>query len=213
MENSPATYTQEMLNEIVEFLSARDPVIAKLIESVGSCRYSPGGDYFSSLVESMVYQQVTGKAAEAIYGRLVNAAGEITPEALSSTTDSDMRNAGLSRQKISYIRDLSEKSLSGEINLDELGGLNDPDIISALTSVRGIGLWTAQMFLIFTLGRMNVLPLGDLGIRRAIERRYSIRGKLTDAKIEKIGKLWSPYRTIAVIYLWEAENMKLPANK
>lgn len=196
---------------VLEYLGKRDGVMKSLASALGPPKLEPGGDYFNSIVESMIYQQVTGSAADAIYSRFLAAAGgKITPENVASMSDNSMRSAGLSRQKTAYIRDLTDRITSGRLILEGLEQKSDEDVIRMLTEVKGIGTWTAQMFLIFTLGRINILPLNDLGIRRAISKRYGVKRKLTDSRIERIADKWKPYRTMGVLLLWESENMKLP---
>lgn len=193
-------------------ISKKDPVMKDLVGTLGPCELEPGGNFFNSLVESMIYQQVTGRAAEAIYNRFVReAGGEVSPGSVGRMSPEQMRKAGISRQKVGYLTDLAEKVQSGKLRLDGMESLDDQEIIKQLTMVKGIGVWTAQMFLIFTLGRLDVLPLNDLGIRRAAQNRYGIRGGITDSKLEKIARKWRPYRTLGVLMLWKGENMKLPA--
>ncbi len=207
----PETISEIDIDAALSVLSRNDPVMRGIIVQVGAFTLEPKEDHFSSIIEHMIYQQVTGKAAGAIFKRITEAAGgPLSPERVDSLDDEELRNCGLSRQKISYVRDLTEKVLSGRIDIGALHLLSDRDVVERLTVVRGIGVWTAQMFLIFTLGRSDVLPLNDLGIRRAVMKRYNIRGVLTDSKLERLGRMWKPYRTVAVMYLWESENIKLP---
>ena len=204
-------FTQKDVELALREISAKDRIMAALIERVGVCQIPQGGDLFSDLVESMVYQQVTGKAAAAIFFKLLSeTAGVISPDRILSLSHDQMKNAGLSRQKISYITDLSERVKSGELNLREISSKDDNTVIEELTKVKGIGIWTAQMFLIFTLGRIDVFPSGDFGIRRAIEKHYTFRGELTEKKMQRIAHNWAPYRTIGTLMLWKSENTKLP---
>ncbi len=191
-------------------ISAKDRIMAALVERVGVCQIPQGSDPFSDLVESMVYQQVTGKAAAAIFSKLLSeTSGVLSPDRIMSLSHDQMKNAGLSRQKISYILDLSERVKSGALNLREISFKDDNTVIEELTEVKGIGIWTAQMFLIFTLGRLDVFPSGDLGIKRAMEKHYAIRGELTEKKMQRIALNWAPYRTIGTLMLWKSENTKL----
>ena len=155
---------------ILEEVSRRDTVMKELAGRIGYFSLQPGGDNLESLVESIVYQQLAGKAAAAIYRKLLGElGGVVTPEKLDRLTDDQFRRAGISPQKLRYLRDLSSKMTSGELELEGIESLGNEDVISRLTTVKGIGRWTAQMFLIFTLGRLDVLPLNDLGFRNALQ--------------------------------------------
>lgn len=213
MANSNRDFSDVDIESVYNFLSERDPVMRDLIGAVGGCDHNPGGDHYQTLIESMIYQQVTGKAAEAIYSKFLNrCGGSVTPETVSSLNLDQMRGAGLSRQKISYIMDLTEKVLNGDLQLDGIDSLADEEIVERLVTVKGIGTWTAQMFLIFTLGRIDVFPLNDLGVRKAIQKRYGNGRKISERRMEKIASRWEPYRTVGVLILWKSENMKLPTS-
>ena len=160
---------------------------------------------FEALVRSIVFQQLNGKAARSIFDRLVAAAGNtITPESILKLSTRQMRAVGLSKQKLSYIRDLAERTHSGEVDFTALASLSDEEVIAALTKVKGIGEWTAHMFLIFALQRPNVLPTGDYGVRAAIKRAYRKRKLPTPAAMEKLAKGWHPYCSVAAWYLWRS---------
>lgn len=163
-------------------------------------------DTFESLVQSIVYQQLNGKAAATIHGRVLALFkdGEITPKRLLKTPKAKLRGAGLSENKFIAVRDLAQKCLSGVVKpRRELEALSDAEIIERLTEVRGIGEWTVQMFLMFKLGRPDVLPTGDYGVRKAFGLLYRKRGGLPPpSALEKHGRKWSPYRTVASWYLW-----------
>jgi DNA-3-methyladenine glycosylase II len=183
-------------------------VLARVIESVGPCRIQQRteGTHFQALTRSIVYQQLSGKAAATILSR-VNALypdNTPTPEAILATSDEHLRAAGLSRQKIGYLRDLSSKVMSGELPLDAVDEMSDDDLISHLVQVKGIGRWTAQMFLMFRLGRPDVLPELDLGIQNAIKRAYRKRTRPTPKQVKRIGAKWSPHSTVACWYLWRS---------
>src|SRR5205807_979693 len=153
----------------------------------------------------IVFQQLSTKAARTIYGRLEEAAGgAVTPQAIRSLGVVEMRQAGLSKQKIGYIRDLAEHALSGTLDFARFPAMPDDEIIGALTDIKGIGVWTAHMFLIFALRRPNVLPVGDLGVRSAIQRAYKKRKLPTPKEIEKLARSWRPYCSIASWYLWQS---------
>lgn len=198
--------------EILSGISGKDPVMGKLVEKIGYFTLKAGGDYFESLVQSIVYQQISGKAADSIYRRFLKQLdGPVTPENIGKLSDEDIRSSGISPQKLKYLRDLSSKILDRELDLAGLEELTNQEIIEKLTIVKGIGIWSAQMFLIFTLGRLNVLPLNDIGFRNALKKHYAVRGELTGVKIARITSKWAPYMSAGVWILWECENTKLPA--
>lgn len=186
--------------------------MARVIERVGPCRFrvDDGGTHFDAIARSIVYQQLSGSAAATIHSRLIALYEGANPEPslLLAMPDELLRGAGLSRQKISYLRDLAERAASGEIPLAAIHEMDDDAVIDALTRIKGVGRWTAQMFLMFRLGRPDVLPELDLGVRKAIQLAYRTR-KLPDAeRVRRIGKCWGPYRTIASWYLWASIDMK-----
>lgn len=192
----------------VRHLKRVDPVLARVIDSVGPCRIQlrTGGTHFQALVRSIVFQQLSGKAAGTIHGRFValfDAEGP-EPAALLLFGDAPLRAAGLSRQKIGYLRDLAQKVVSGALPLDSVDQMSDDDLIEHLVQVKGIGRWTAQMFLMFRLGRRNVLPELDLGIQNAIRRAYRKRKRPSPTDVRKIGSKWSPHSTVACWYLWRS---------
>ncbi len=192
----------------VRHLKQADPVFARIIESVGPCRFQPRaeGTHFDAVGRAIVYQQLSGSAASTIYGRFtaIYDGRPPTPAELVATSDERLRAAGLSRQKIGYLRDLAARAHGGEIAFDALHELPDESIIEALTSVKGVGVWTAQMFLMFRLGRPDILPDLDLGIRKAIRRAYRLRKDPSARRVHEIGRKWAPYRTIASWYLWRS---------
>ena len=160
---------------------------------------------FEMLARAIVFQQLSTKAASTIYGRLEEAAGgQLTPEAIQNLSVGEMRRAGLSRQKLGYIRDLAEHALSGKVDFARLPTLSDEEVIESLTDIKGVGVWTAHMFLMFSLRRPNVLPVGDLGVRMAIQRAYKKRKMPTPKQIEQIAKGWHPYCSYAAWYLWRS---------
>ena len=208
-----------------------------IIERIGPCRMQFGPAEFHSLAEAIVYQQLNGKAAETIFQRFAAVAGEpLTPQGIQNLTDEQMRAAGLSKQKSAYLKDLAAKTASGLLDFARLPELPDEEVIAHLTQVKGIGVWTAQMFLMFSLKRENVLPTGDYGVRMAmfkhyldgqraksqkkssIQKKRSSTEKTRDSKIkiklpnpeqmEKIARLWAPYRSIACWYLWKSLDTK-----
>ena len=188
-------------------LLRRDPVLAALIRKHGECGLARAqrSDHFSALVRAITGQQLSTKAAATIFGRLVALVPDgLTPEALSVLTDEQMRSVGMSRQKIAYFRDLCEKAISGVVALDALEAMTDEEVIAALTKVKGIGRWSAEMFLMFRLHRPDVLPVDDLGIVNAIKNVYRLRKRPNADRIRKIGAAWQPYRSVACWYLWRS---------
>ncbi len=163
-------------------------------------------DAYGSLVRTIVGQQLSTKAARSIYGRLTALFDDRapTPEELVSTDEELLRACGLSRPKVRYLRDLAERVISGQLDLRSLHDLPDDEVIRQITAVKGLGRWSAEMFLMFHLGREDVLPVGDLGVRRAVERAYDLP-EIPDAEtLQNIARPWSPHRTLASFYLWES---------
>lgn len=186
----------------------RDPVLAPVIKKhqKRSPLDAPVVDPFSALVRTITAQQISTKAAATIHGRLVAMmpGGIATPDALLAISDEQLRAAGLSRQKTLYLRDLGQKVASGELPIETLTDLADEDVIQAIVKVKGLGRWSAEMFLMFRLRRPDVLPVDDLGIVTAIQRLYGLRKKPKPDRIRKIGEAWRPYRTVACWYLWRS---------
>jgi DNA-3-methyladenine glycosylase II len=188
-------------------LLRRDPILAALIRKHGACGLAAAqrADHFTALIRAITGQQLSTKAAATIFARLVALmpAG-VTPLALSSLLDEQLRSVGMSRQKVGYFRDLCEKVQSGVLPLDSLDTMTDEEVIAALTAVKGIGRWSAEMFLMFRLHRPDVLPVDDLGIVNAVKSVYRLRKKPTADRIRKIGESWRPYRSVASWYLWRS---------
>jgi DNA-3-methyladenine glycosylase II len=188
-----------------------DPVMARLIEDHHELvrrdlRRDRPGDAYGALLRSIVGQQLSTKAASTIYGRMLELFGghAPSPKQLLKVDPDKIRAAGLSRPKIAYLRDLAVHVEEGTLELERLPDLPDEEVSEQLTAIKGLGQWTADMFLMFHLGRPDVLPVGDQGIRRAVQVEYRLR-KLPDAKrLEKIAKPWRPYRTLACLYLWSS---------
>jgi DNA-3-methyladenine glycosylase II len=201
--------------KIVAALSSADPVMARLIEDHGALvrkdlKRDRPGDAYGALLRSIVGQQLSTKAARTIYGRMLELfdGHAPSPRQLRAADPDAIRAAGLSRPKIAYLRDLARHVEDGELQLERLGDLPDEEVVEQLTAVKGIGEWSAHMFLMFHLGRPDVLPVGDQGIRRAVEVQYRLR-KLPDPKrLEKIARPWRPYRTLACLYLWSSLDNK-----
>jgi DNA-3-methyladenine glycosylase II len=193
-------------------LRAADPVLAELIAAVGPLPNAREGrpdpnDHYGALVRSITGQQLSVHAARAIYGRLTARFGDRPPtprEILADDAEELRAAAGLSRAKVGFLRSLAEHVISGELELERLEELPDEEVVAELLAVKGLGLWTAQMFLMFHLERPDVLPVGDLGIRRAIERAYALDGLPDPAAMEAIAEPWRPHRTLACRYLWRS---------
>ena len=193
------------------YLSVNDPVLKSIIVKVGEYRIKPHKNYFETLVESIVSQQLSIKAADTIFKRFKELFPENNnrfplPSDIIAIDDIKLRTCGLSNPKVKYIKDLSAKVLDGTVQITKMDKLTDEDIINELVKVKGIGVWTAHMFLIFCLARFNVLPVGDLGIKRALMINYKLRKFPDEKKVEQISKKynWAPYNSIASWYLWQS---------
>jgi DNA-3-methyladenine glycosylase II len=196
-----------LLRRATTHLRGSDPVLEGIMREVGPCRLrvDRGGGPFSALVEAIVYQQLAGRAAATIHGRVLKVAGRPypRPEDIARASDLALRGAGLSRQKIGYLRDLTVRVRDG-LPLRRVSRLPDEEVIEVLTTVKGIGRWTAEMFLIFRLGRPDVLPVDDYGIRKAMQRAYRKRALPKPDWMRRVAEPWAPYRTIASWYLWRS---------
>ncbi|HUF27894.1 MAG TPA: hypothetical protein VMM18_13040 [Gemmatimonadaceae bacterium] len=192
----------------IRHLSTADPTLASIITRVGACRFEPrtDGTHFEALLRSIIYQQLSGRAAATIHGRFVALypRRSATAARVLSTTDDTLRSVGLSRQKIGYMRDLAARVEARELPVRTLHHLPDDELIEALVRVKGIGRWTAHMFLMFRLGRPDVLPELDLGIQKAIQIAWRRRKLPKPADVTRIGARWAPYRTVASWYLWRS---------
>ena len=184
----------------------KDPVLGPLITRVGPYKMQYREPTFETLVRSIVYQQLSGKVASVIFGRVaaLMPGGKITPEGILKVTPAKMRKAGLSKQKTAYIRDLARKTARGAVRFEGLAELADQEVIEHLTQVKGIGVWTAHMFLIFALQRLDVLPTGDLGVRTAIRKAYGMDELPHPKQIEELAASWRPYCSVASWYLWRS---------
>jgi DNA-3-methyladenine glycosylase II len=197
--------------QAVEHLRGADETLGKIIDERGPLDHEERmrgrpTDPYGALLRSIVGQQLSTKAARSIYTRLTELfdGRAPTPQELLDADPEVVRSAGLSRPKVGYLRSLAEHVVSGELELDRLHELPDEDVTREVTAVKGLGQWTADMFLIFHLGRPDVLPVGDLGVRRAVERAYGFE-ELPDAEtLERLGERWRPYRSLASLYLWES---------
>jgi DNA-3-methyladenine glycosylase II len=197
------------MRKAVSHLKKSDPVLRTIIERVGPCKMQFGEPEFHSLAEAIVYQQLNGKAAATIFKRFAALAGDpLTPLGILKLTPDQMRVAGLSKQKASYLFDMAERAHRGELEFSRLPNLSDEEVIEHLTQVKGVGVWTAHMFLMFTLRRPNILPTGDYGVRMAMKKAYNKRKPPKPEVMEKIAKNWAPYRSIACWYLWQSLDVK-----
>jgi DNA-3-methyladenine glycosylase II len=190
-------------------LARRDPVLRDLMRVHGKCGLADAqnADPFGALMKAIVSQQLSTKAAHTIYGRLIALFdGPPTPRALASLTDVQLRGVGLSGQKLRYMRDLADKVQGGSVPLHGLDAMTDDEVIAALTQVKGIGRWTAEMFLMFRLHRPDVLPVDDLGIVKAVQKAYGLRKTPSPDRLNRIGDAWRPYRSVACWYLWRSLN-------
>lgn len=218
----------------LQHLRSADATMARIIARVGPFALRPDGeDPFRSLSRAIVYQQLSGRAAGTIYRRFLHLFGRgdafdpavrrtspawdpladefPPPEAVLALDDDAMRAAGLSRQKVASLRDLAAHFASGELSVEHFHAWDDEDIIAHLAGVRGIGRWTAEMYLIFHLGRPDVLPVNDIGINRAIMRNYALEAMPKPAEVRSLGEPWRPWATVACWYLWRSEDTQLPA--
>ncbi len=195
----------------LHLLSCGDPTMASLVETIGPLsveerRRGRPDDAYGALVRSIVGQQLSTAAARTIYGRLTELFDHRppTPEELLAADEETLRACGLSRRKVSYLRDLARHVLEGDLDLPSLRELPDDEVASRLVAVKGLGRWSADMFLMFYLGRADVLPVGDLGIRRAAERSYSLPAMPSPDELRALAEPWRPHRTLACLYLWQS---------
>jgi 3-methyladenine DNA glycosylase/8-oxoguanine DNA glycosylase len=197
------------MRKAVNHLKKSDPILRAIIERVGVCRMEFGEPEFCSLAESIVYQQLNGTAAATIFGRFAALAGDpLTPEGILKLSDEQLRSVGLSKQKSAYLKDLSAKTASGLLDFARLPELSDDEVIQHLTQVKGIGEWTAHMFLMFSLRRPNVLPTGDYGVQVAMKKHYKKRKLPKPKDMQKIARAWEPYRSVACWYMWRSLDIK-----
>ena len=189
-------------------------MIGRLIDEVGPYTPRPGDDPYAQLVRTLLFQQLAGPAASAImrrwYGFYGDEAQTPTPEQILTTSDEDFRSCGISRQKISYLRDLAAHVADGSLPFDRLQEMDDAEVQAALTAVKGVGEWTAHMMLMFHLGRPDVLPVGDLGVRKGMQVAYGLDTTPTPKQAREIGAKWSPYASVASWYMWKILNIVTP---
>ena len=196
----------------IKYIYKNDKLLAKIIDNSAKCNLKPKRNYFNAVLRAIIGQQLSVKAAASINGKFISHFnGSPLPENILNTPDTVLRNLGLSNAKTKYVKDLSAKILSSEISLESLTKKNDEEIIKELVKVKGIGNWTVHMFLIFTLGRPNVLPVSDLGIRKAVMNNYNLRKLPDEKKLIYISRKnnWEPYNSIASWYLWKSLDMNI----
>lgn len=202
----------------IEELKKKDKILAKIIEKYEEFNLQPHKDYFKSLIESIVSQQLHWKAAETILQRLLSNfkdKNNPTPKELFEMSEEKLKQAGISPQKLRYLKDLSQKFLDKTITPEKFHSMNDEQIIEELTKIKGIGRWTAEMFLMFCLVRLDIMPFDDLGIKKGMQIAYKLKKHPEKEKMQIISNKWKPYRTIACWYLWDVvkDNGKRIKNK
>ncbi|MGD0120732.1 MAG: DNA-3-methyladenine glycosylase [Candidatus Binatus sp.] len=194
-------------------LSKADPVLARIIAEVGALGITPRRERFQALARAIIFQQLAGAAANAIYGRFVALFPDVefpSPEQVLARSDAELRSVGLSEKKALYIKDLATHVRDGKLNFDRFHKMTDDEIVTHLTQVKGIGKWTAEMFLMFHLGRPDVMPADDLGVQNAVRRHYRMRQRPNRKRLLKHAERWRPYRTAAAWYLWRSLDIVLP---
>ena len=194
-----------IVKKAIKFLK-KDPKFAKIIMQVGDYNVKITKNRYQSLVEAIISQQLSGYAANSIIKkfRKLYKSKFPKPRDVIKTSDSKLRTTGLSKMKIVYIKELSKKIESKELNMRKISTQSDEQVIEVLTDVKGIGRWTAEMFLIFSLGRLDILPVGDLGLKKGIQSMYSLKELPEKEQIEQLAESWKPYRTVATWYLWKS---------
>ncbi len=201
----------EKLKKALQHLSKNDKTLSTIIKNNGICNLTPRKDFFNSLLEAIIGQQLSVKAADSIINRFYGHFGEAPhPKDIIAEAHEKMRELGLSNAKVKYVKDLAEKLLNNEVSLEGIEKMGDEEIIEELSKVKGIGRWTVHMFLIFTLGRPDVLPTGDLGIKKAVTNEYKLKKLATEEKVAKISQKmgWAPFNSIACLYLWKTLDKK-----
>lgn len=198
----------KLMDKILKHLAANDPVLGELISTYPVPDFKPHTNYYHELVDSIISQQLSVKAARTIEGRFKDLFGGTlpAPEQILTKDIEELRSVGLSRPKAGYIQDLARKIIDGTVQFDNLDSLSNDEIIEELTKVKGIGVWTVHMFLMFCMGRLNVLPTGDLGIRNGVKKLYGFQGVPTPEEVTIIAHKnnWQPYESIASWYIWQS---------
>jgi DNA-3-methyladenine glycosylase II len=196
--------TLEYWGEATRHLARKDKALKRLIKACPEAEISSRGDAFTTLARAIVGQQISTKAADSIWARFVDCVGKVTPANVVVREATALRACGFSGQKVAYVKDLANRFAAGEVRPRRWGRMDDEAIIEELIAVKGIGRWTAEMFLMFHLMRPNVLPVGDLGLQRAMERTYNKGKALTRDQMRVLGEPWDPYRSVATWYLWRS---------
>lgn len=191
-------------DEATAYLGKRDRTLAKLIRKFPDANIVSRGDAFQTLARAIVGQQISVKAAQSIWGRFADCVGKVTPKNVVAKEATALRACGFSNSKVSYVKDLAQRFAAGEVKPRRWPRMDDEAIIEELVAVKGIGRWTAEMFLMFSLMRPDVLPVDDLGLRRAMERAYNLGKPLAKDEMRAIGAAWAPYRSCATWYLWRS---------
>lgn len=202
--------TEQQFKKAVQYLKKSDPILAEVIKKVELRLRKPSNKYFEELVSSIISQQLSLKAASTIERRFVALFGQKfpKPQEVLKMPDDKMRKCGLSGSKVKFIKDLAQRIDSGDLKFRGIETKSEEEVIAMLIRVKGIGRWTAEMFLMFALAKPDVYSHGDLGLRNAIKKLYKVRGELTQKKAEKIAEKWKPYRTLACRYLWASMELK-----
>jgi DNA-3-methyladenine glycosylase II len=191
-------------NQATRELAASDAVLGELIARHEGLKVGMRGDAFSTLARAIVGQQLSVKAAQSVWNRLTDALSSRTPRALLAASDEQLRACGLSRAKVLSLKDLAQRFATGALDVDAWSALDDDSVIAQLVEVRGIGRWTAEMFLIFYMNRPDVLPVDDIGLQRAVRLLYNRGRALSDVRMRRIGAAWAPWRSVATWYLWRS---------
>ncbi len=208
----PTIYDRTVWAAGMKHLSKEDKVLAKLIKRLGFIRANWGGDSYESLISAIIYQQISGAAGDSIERKFkaLYKNRMPSPGRFLATPEKKVRKAGISPQKYSYLVDLCTRIKDGRLELGKFGAMDDEDIIEELDEVRGIGRWTAEMFLMFSLGRTDIVPRDDLGIKKAIKKAYKLRDYPSGSKFSELAERWKPYGTVASLYLWRSMDVKTP---
>ncbi len=208
---TPQPSLTDAITSATAYLSGIDPIMADAIQRIGPCTLVPNPDIFEALIDAIISQQISVKAADTMVARLRNAAPSavLTPEALATFQHDDLRALGFTTPKSNYIRNLTEQVMSGQLDLTALPLLDDEAVISKLTALKGIGRWTAEMILIFSLARPDVLPVDDLGFVEGVRVAYALPTRPTPKDMRERGELWRPFRTFATWYMWAVRRADL----
>lgn len=200
---------QELWTDAIRHLKTADPKLGQVIDGVGPCRLKPAEDYLKTLAQAIISQQISSKAAETIFGRVAVAMPDVwTVEAMAKMDNDFLQGCGVSQQKRNYLLSLIDHVGSGKLDLSRIHQMDDENIIETLVQVKGIGRWTAEMFLIFALNRPDVLPVADLGIKEGLKRHFELSEHPAPALCQELTRAWQPYRSVAMWYLWRMSDLK-----